>query len=82
MLFFSYLTGTEKTAKKYVVKKIKQKYNHLKKYCLKIKTSKTVFSGNLYGENWFAPGGKSFKATLFKDAKCEYRYQKNRKRKH
>ena len=79
MLFFGYLTGTEKKAKKYV-KKVKQKYNHLKNIASKSKTSKTVFSGNLYGENWFAPGGKSFKATLFKDAKCEYRYQKNRKK--
>ena len=31
-----------------------------------------MFSGELRGGNWYAPGGKSFLAQLFKDAGADY----------
>ncbi len=53
---------------------IEQRYNELRELTTKSKVQKRpiVFSGELRGGNWYAVGGKSFLAQLFKDAGANY----------
>lgn len=74
ILFFGYLTGKQETAKKHI-KSIEIAY---RKLCLKAKKSKqkpTIFSGNIRGEFWYAPGGNSYMSKIFNDANCNYTYK-------
>lgn len=51
---------------------IKQRYNELKELTGQVAKRPVVFSGELRGGNWYAVGGKSFLAQLFKDAGADY----------
>lgn len=53
---------------------IENRYNELKALTAQGKVEKrpVVFSGEIHGGNWYAVGGKSFLAQLFKDAGADY----------
>lgn len=51
---------------------IEEHYRKLLKLTANVKKRPVVFSGELRGGNWYAPGGKSFLAQLFKDAGADY----------
>lgn len=51
---------------------IRKRYNELKELTDDVKKRPIVFSGELRGGNWYAVGGKSFLAQLFKDAGADY----------
>ena len=53
-------------------KGIEERYNALKKLVDTISHKPTVFSGEMRGGNWYAVGGKSFLAQLFRDAGGDY----------
>ena len=69
--FVGLLTGTEDKANR-LFAEIEQKYQELKTLAQGVKDRPTVFSGELRGGNWYAVGGKSFLAQLFKDAGADY----------
>lgn len=71
--FVGLLLGMEQEAnEKFAV--IAKRYNELKELTEdgKVKKKPVVFSGELRGGNWYAVGGKSFLAQLFKDAGADY----------
>lgn len=47
---------------------IEKRYNELKELAANVKKRPMVFSGEIRGGNWYAVGGKSFLAELFRDA--------------
>ena len=51
---------------------IESRYNALKSKVDTVKNRPTVFSGEMRGGNWYAVGGKSFLAQLFRDAGGDY----------
>lgn len=51
---------------------IKQRYNNLKSLVDTVRVRPVVFSGEMRGGNWYAVGGKSFLAQIFKDAGGDY----------
>lgn len=53
---------------------IENRYNELKELTTegKVQRRPIVFSGEIHGGNWYAVGGKSFLAQLFKDAGADY----------
>jgi len=51
---------------------IETRYNELKDMAAKQQKRPVVFSGEMRGGNWYAVGGKSFLAQLFKDAGGNY----------
>ena len=51
---------------------IEQRYNKLKTVAASTESRPVVFSGEIRGGNWYAVGGKSFLATLFRDAGADY----------
>ncbi|MBD5278256.1 MAG: ABC transporter substrate-binding protein [Bacteroides sp.] len=51
---------------------IESRYNGLKSKVDTVKNRPTVFSGEMRGGNWYAVGGKSFLAQLFRDAGGDY----------
>ena len=51
---------------------IKKRYNALKELTGQVAKRPVVFSGELRGGNWYAVGGRSFLAQLFKDAGADY----------
>jgi iron complex transport system substrate-binding protein len=51
---------------------IEKNYNELKRLASEAKEHPKVFSEIKYGEIWYVPGGKSFAATLMKDAGADY----------
>ena len=69
--FIGLLTGTEDKANARFAE-IEKEYNDLKEMVADVKNRPTVFSGELRGGNWYAVGGKSFLAQLFKDAGADY----------
>ena len=69
--FVGLLTGTEDKANR-LFAEIEQKYQELKALAQGVKERPVVFSGELRGGNWYAVGGKSFLAQLFKDAGADY----------
>ena len=70
---FGYLTGKEDIASIYF-KIIEKDYLRLKKIASKLKSTPTLFSGNLVGDIWYSPAGESYNSILFKDAKGDYKY--------
>lgn len=71
--FIGFLIGREAEANaKFAA--IEQRYNELKERTAagKIKKRPVVFSGEMRGGNWYAVGGNSFLAQLFKDAGADY----------
>lgn len=51
---------------------IESRYNNLKALVDTVKTRPQVFSGEMRGGNWYAVGGRSFLAQLFRDAGADY----------
>lgn len=51
---------------------IEKHYNELKELVANVKKRPVVFSGEIRGGNWYAVGGKSFLAELFRDAGADY----------
>lgn len=51
---------------------IEKRYNELKEMAANVKKRPVVFSGEIRGGNWYAVGGKSFLAELFRDAGADY----------
>ena len=69
--FVGLLIGEEEKANK-VFSEIENRYLELTKLTSQVKKRPVVFSGELRGGNWYAVGGKSFLAQLFKDAGADY----------
>lgn len=69
--FVGLLTGTEAKANR-LFAEIEQKYHELKALAEGVMERPLVFSGELRGGNWYAVGGQSFLAQLFKDAGADY----------
>ena len=69
--FVGLLVGEPEKANR-IFKEIENKYNELKSLTEKVTERPVVFSGELRGGNWYAVGGKSFLAQLFKDAGADY----------
>lgn len=65
------LTGNELQANE-VFAGIESRYNNLKAMVDTVSSRPTVFSGEMRGGNWYAVGGKSFLAQLFRDAGADY----------
>jgi iron complex transport system substrate-binding protein len=70
---FGYLTGKDNSASIYF-NRVEKDYLRLKKIASKLKSTPTLFSGNLVGDIWYSPAGESYNAILFKDAKGAYKY--------
>ena len=51
---------------------IEKRYNELLQLTSGVKKRPVVFSGELRGGNWYAVGGRSFLAQLFRDAGADY----------
>ena len=51
---------------------IEQRYNELKELAAGVAKRPVVFSGEIRGGNWYAVGGQSFLAQLFRDAGADY----------
>lgn len=71
--FVGLLLGIESEANdKFSV--IEKRYNELKALTAEgnLKNRPVVFSGEIHGGNWYAVGGKSFLAQIFKDAGADY----------
>lgn len=56
---------------------IEKRYNDLKAMVDTVSYRPTVFSGEMRGGNWYAVGGKSFLAQLFRDAGGDYFVEDN-----
>lgn len=65
------LTGNEQKANE-IFSGIETRYNELKAQADTVATRPEVFSGEMRGGNWYAVGGKSFLAQLFRDAGADY----------
>lgn len=70
--FFGALTGKLPEANAYF-EKLKTRYLKLKQMA-KLQNDKFVFSGNIVGDVWYMPGGKSYMSQLFRDAGMNYRH--------
>lgn len=51
---------------------IEKRYKELKELAANVEKRPVVFSGEIRGGNWYAVGGKSFLAELFRDAGADY----------
>ena len=69
--FVGLLLGKEEKANEQFAA-IKKRYNELKELTGRVTKRPVVFSGELRGGNWYAVGGRSFLAQLFKDAGADY----------
>lgn len=65
------LTGKEKEASE-IFNSIEKRYNNLKKLTAHTKKRPVVLSGEIHGGSWYAVGGRSFLAQVFKDAGADY----------
>ncbi len=65
------LTGDEERADS-LFDAIALRYNRLRALTAEVEQRPTVFSGELRGGNWYAVGGRSFLAQLFRDAGADY----------
>lgn len=70
---FGCLLGKEKEANDYF-KKIENEYFKLASKAKLIKHKKSIISGHLVGDIWFAPAGESYNAQFYKDANINYVY--------
>ena len=55
-----------------IFNQIKEKYLRLQSEVLEIRERPRVFSGVMYGDTWFLPGGKNNMSQLFADAGLDY----------
>ena len=65
------LTGEPDKAMQ-IFAQIEQRYNTLKALTANVAERPIVLSGEIHGGNWYAVGGKSFLAEIFKDAGADY----------
>jgi len=80
VLLFGVLTGKFQQAKA-LHEQIVKRYNQLKlmaKTHNKSNQLPVAISGNLYGDQWIAPAGNSYEATLLKDAGIAYVFSSER----
>ena len=52
-------------------------YDTLKKTAFSAKKKPSVYSGIVYGDTWFMPGGKNYAAQFFEDANANYLWENN-----
>lgn len=71
------LTGNPAEANS-IFQSIEQRYNELKSMVDTVSARPTVFSGEMRGGNWYAVGGNSFLAQLFRDAGGDYFLKDNK----
>ncbi|WFN37326.1 ABC transporter substrate-binding protein [Methanomicrobium antiquum] len=69
--FFAYFYNKEETANE-VFEIIKNNYTHISNITRDISDKPTVFAGIDYQGTWYAPGGESYVAKLFRDAGGDY----------
>ena len=69
--FIGLFIGEEETANRKFAA-IEKHYNELKERVAHVEKRPVVFSGEIRGGNWYAVGGKSFLAQLFRDAGADY----------
>ena len=60
-----------------VFKAIEKSYLEIKNSVLDVEKKPTVFTGIVYGDTWFLPGGKNYSAIFFQDAGAEYLWSDN-----
>ncbi len=60
-----------------VFRVIENNYLETKKLSASVKGTPTVFSGIVYGDAWFMPGGQNYAAKLLKDAGYRYLWEEN-----
>lgn len=73
---FGYLFDKEKKADS-IFLKIKYNYDSLKRITENVENKPTVFSGVMYGDVWFLPGGKNWSAQFFEDSGADYLWSDN-----
>lgn len=71
--FFGFLTGTYEAAEE-EFERIEKNYLNLKDIAQSATVSPTVFSGAMYKDTWYLPGGNSWQAEFLKDANASYVY--------
>lgn len=69
--FIAMFTGQEEQANEKFAA-IANRYNELRKLTEGVGKRPVVFSGEIHGGNWYAVGGRSFLAQLFRDAGADY----------
>ncbi len=69
--FIGLFTGLEKEANERFAA-IERRYKELKRLAAGVRQRPVVFSGEMRGGNWYAVGGQSFLAQLFRDAGADY----------
>lgn len=69
--FISLFFNKEKTADS-VFKFIENEYLLIKEKVTQVESKPTVYSGIVYGDTWFMPGGNSWHARFFKDAGADF----------
>ncbi len=60
-----------------VFNSIVDNYNDLKNKAKTIKDKPTILHGNMQGDSWYVPGGKSYVANIYKDAGLNYLWSNN-----
>lgn len=69
--FMSFFFHKQTTADS-IFNDIAEKYTELKQLTANIQNKPTVFSGKPYGGVWYQSGGKSYMATMFRDAGADF----------
>jgi len=57
---------------------IENRYLQLREKIKNVAQQQSVMGGDMFQGTWYVPGGKSFNATLFRDAQLDYRYKNNK----
>ncbi len=77
LLLFGKLFGEEEKAEK-AFKNIENDYKKIQKLASKYQTKPNILCNEMYGSQWFLPGGKSFIARLIYDAGGNYILKDNK----
>ena len=77
LLLFGKLFGEEEKAEK-AFKNIEDNYKKIQNLASKSKTKPNILCNEMYGSQWFLPGGKSFVSTLINDAGGNYILKDNK----
>ncbi len=73
---FGILLGAENQAGK-IYSEVEKNYKALKETARKAAKKPVVLTNEMYGSQWFLPGGKTFTANYFKDANADYLLKDN-----
>ncbi len=73
---FGLLLGAERKADE-IYSNVEKNYLQLKTSAEKAKNQPVVLTNEMYGNQWFLPGGKTFTANYFKDANANYLLKDN-----